>query len=42
MLEAHRLTLIGAPIHLFQATLRHSSVATTSRYLFARLPLPRL
>jgi site-specific recombinase XerD len=26
----------GAPIHLVQATLRHSSVATTGRYLHAR------
>jgi integrase/recombinase XerD len=26
----------GAPIHLVQATLGHSSVATTSRYLHAR------
>ena len=26
----------GAPIHLVQATLRHRSVATTSRYLHAR------
>jgi site-specific recombinase XerD len=26
----------GAPIHLVQATLRHSSVATTSAYLHAR------
>ena len=26
----------GAPIHLVQATLKHSSVATTSRYLHAR------
>jgi integrase/recombinase XerD len=27
----------GAPIHLVQATLDHASVATTGRYLHARL-----